>query len=257
MPWIPLPCTHLGLMVTYVYRCTVVDKVVSKATGKVYARKRIRRKTMFGHDAQAQKIYENELHNLKMADNNDHLIRVRGTYTDKKYLVMLLEPVADGNLKQFMDSTRGLSSERRTQLRTYFGCLAHTIAFLHTSEVLHKDIKPENILLKYWHLILTDFGTAFDWSKTGQSMTRSNASDVRTPRYQSPEVANAGEFHRSSDIWSLEIVFLEMGTILRGHNLADMNEYPRYTPHCSSRQSRASSEMVRNLAKNRRWLYHR
>jgi serine/threonine protein kinase len=199
--------------------------VVSKATGKVYARKRIRRKTMFGHDTHAQKIYENELHALKTIGDNDHLIKVRGTYTDKKYLVMLLEPVADGNLKQFMESARGLSYERQTQFRTYFGCLAHTIAFLHNLEVLHKDVKPENILLKDWRLILTDFGTAFDWSKTGQSMTRSNASDGRTPRYQSPEVANSNEFHRASDIWSLGVVFLEMVTIHRGQTLADMNEF--------------------------------
>jgi serine/threonine protein kinase/ankyrin repeat protein len=202
-----------------------VDKVVSKATGKVYARKRIRRKATFGHDSQAQKIYENELHALKTIGDNDHLIKVRGTYTDKKYLVMLLEPVADGNLKQFMNSATEFSPERQRQFRSYFGCLAQTIAFLHTLEVLHKDIKPENVLLKDWHLILTDFGTAFDWSKTGQSMTRSNAADVRTPRYQSPEVFSAGEFHRASDIWSLGVVFLEMVTILRGKSLVDMNDF--------------------------------
>ena len=180
---------------------------------------------MFGHDSNAQRIYENELNTLKTIGDNDHLIIVRGTYTDKRYLVMLLEPVADGNLKQFMDSARGLSSERQTQFRTFFGCLAHTIFSLHNMEILHKDIKPENILLKDWHLVLTDFGTAFDWSKSGQSMTRSNASDARTPRYQSPEVANAGEFHRASDIWSLGVVFLEMVTILRGQTLADLNNF--------------------------------
>ena len=203
-----------------------MDKVTSKATGKVYARKRIHRKKMFGYDTKAQKVYENELKTLKKVGDHEHLIKVRGTYTDRKYMVMLLQPVADENLKQYMSREPLLSIEEQARFRTYFGCLAHTIRFLHdpSIEVLHKDIKPENVLLKSGHLILTDFGTAFDWSKTGQSMTQSNAKDVRTPRYQSPEAA-LGEFHRSSDIWSLGVVFFEMVTFLRGKTLAEMDAF--------------------------------
>jgi len=174
----------------------------------------------------SQKVYENELKTLKKVADHDHLIKVRGTYTDKKYMVMLLQPVADENLKQYMSREPSLSVKERARFRTYFGCLAHTIRFLHdpNMEVLHKDIKPENVLLKDGRLILTDFGTAFDWSKTGQSMTQSNANDFRTPRYQSPEAA-VGEFHRSSDIWSLGVVFLEMVTFLRGKTLAEMDRF--------------------------------
>ena len=143
---------------------SVVDEVVSKATGKVYARKRINRVKTFGHDTQAQKVYENEIKVLSKVAEDDHLIRVRRTYTDKKYLVMLLEPVADRNLKQYMNGGPLTSVKGQQKFRTYFGCLAHTIRFLRDSstETLHKDIKPENILLKDGHLILTDFSTAFN-----------------------------------------------------------------------------------------------
>jgi serine/threonine protein kinase/ankyrin repeat protein len=182
---------------------------------------------MFGLDKKAAKIYENEIEALKKVADHHHLIKVKGTYTDRKFFVMLLEPVADENLKEYMNRGGPRNTAEQTQFRTYFGCLADTIRFLHAENIgmLHKDIKPENILIKNGHLILTDFGTAFDWSKTGQSMTRSNAEDVRTPRYQSPEVAHAGEFHRSSDIWSLGVVFLEMITILRGKTLKQMDEF--------------------------------
>ena len=203
-----------------------MDRVTSKATGRVYARKRISRK-IFGHDRNAQKVYQNEIKVLSKIENQAHLIRVVGSYTDSKYFAMILEPVADKSLKDFLDKgdTQTLDEDSQRQLQTYFGCLAHTIGYLHGIEMLHKDVKPENVLLKNGRLILTDFGTAFDWSKTGQSMTSSNANDGRTPRYQSPEVAIAGEFHRSSDIWSLGVVFLEITTVLRGKSLREMNSY--------------------------------
>lgn len=182
-----------------------MDEVVSKATGKVYARKRINRMKAFGHDSQAQRVYENEIKVLSKVTEDDHLIKVRGTYTDKKYLVMLLEPVADRNLKQYMGRGRLTSTIEQQKFRTYFGCLAHTIRFLHDAsiETLPKDIKPENILLKDGRLILTDFGTAFDWSKTGQSMTRSNAGDHRTPRTKARKLLTRVSFtvHRTFGHW--------------------------------------------------------
>ena len=173
------------------------------------------------------KGFENEIKTLSKVSDHDHLIKVKGTYTDRKWLAMLLDPVADGNLKEYMSDTCLTSTQDQALFRTYFGCLADTIKYLHDTYVgiIHKDIKPENVLLKRGHLILTDFGTAYDWSASGQSMTRSNAEDVRTPRYMSPEVAHGGRFHRSSDIWSLGVVLLEMVTILRGKRLIEMDEF--------------------------------
>ena len=56
-------------------------------------------------------------------------------------------------------------------------------------------------------------------------MTRSNTGDFRIPRYQSPEVATANEFHRLLDIWSLGVVFLEMVTVLRGKRIAELDSF--------------------------------
>ena len=204
-----------------------VDKVISKTSGKIFARKRIAKSKVFGGDKGAQKVFENEIRTLSKVSQHDHLIKVMGTYSDKKYIAMLLDPVANGNLKQFMTEHTAITAEMRQWFKGYFGCLAHTLQFLHEPpiKIIHKDIKPENVLLKDGHLILTDFGTAFDWSKTGQSMTRSNHLDNRTPRYQSPEVYRSGEFHRSSDIWSLGVLFLEMTTFIRGKTIDEMDRY--------------------------------
>jgi serine/threonine protein kinase len=205
-----------------------VDKVTSLSSGKVYARKRINKKWSWGDDKSAQTTYDRELKALSAVNRrHEHLIRICGTYSDKKYFALLLLPVAETDLKKYMDGGGPQIPEERNRFRSFFGCLLSTVSFLHDVQLLHKDIKPENILLKNGEPVLTDFGTAFDWSQSGQSMTRSNRKDVVTPRYQSPEVASCGEFHRSSDIWSLGVVFLDMVTILLGQSRSQMDEYLR------------------------------
>ncbi|EXJ66366.1 serine/threonine protein kinase [Cladophialophora psammophila CBS 110553] len=202
---------------------TVVDEVISKTTGRVYARKRITRRKL---PREAQKAFESELRALTKVKNHEHLIQVCGMYTDKKYFALLLEPVADRTLKQYLSSGHPKTQTERSILCTYFGCMAKVMDFLHESEmILHKDIKLENFLLKNGRLILTDFGTAFDFSETGHSMTMANRDDARTHRYSSPEVANEGRFHRASDIWSLGVVYLEMTTVLHGKKLAEFDLY--------------------------------
>ncbi|KIX01098.1 uncharacterized protein Z518_10164 [Rhinocladiella mackenziei CBS 650.93] len=201
---------------------TVVDKVTSKMTGKVYARKRIARKR-FPRDAQRR--FEKELRALTKMQNHEHLICIRGTYTDRKFFVLLLEPVADCSLKAFLLLSDTKSVRFRATICSYFGCMAKVMFMLHDKEkILHKDIKLDNFLVKDEKLILTDFGTSYDFSESNQSMTEANRQDARTVRYASPEVLE-GSFHRASDIWSLGIVYLELMTVLYNKTLEEFETY--------------------------------
>jgi len=69
-----------------------VDKVESRLTGKVYARKRIRRHKEMKKGKQAFKQFENELSALKRL-SHEHLVKVHGSYTDDKYVALLMGPV--------------------------------------------------------------------------------------------------------------------------------------------------------------------
>jgi serine/threonine protein kinase/ankyrin repeat protein len=208
---------------------TRVDKVRSRQIpDKTYARKRLSKKAYFKGDKSIMKAYQKELEALKGL-RHDHLVTVEGSYTDKKWLALLLNPVADLNLKQYLQRDGGIPMNEVEHFKTYFGCLAHTLWYLRDQKIQHKDIKPENVLLKQspegYRLFLTDFGTAWNWAASGQSVSLPSHDDRKTPSYQSPEVANGTECHFSSDIWSLGVVYLEMTTVLRGRAFKDMGVF--------------------------------
>ena len=53
-----------------------------------------------------------------------------------------MSPVADGNLEEFL-GREYISPENRSFLRTFYGCLANALRYLHENRVRHKDIKPQ------------------------------------------------------------------------------------------------------------------
>jgi serine/threonine protein kinase len=160
-------------------------------TGKIYARKRIKRHREMRKEKEAFKRFETELAALKRL-NHEHLVRVHGSYTDDKYVALLMSPVADYNLKVYLQ--RPVQKTEMPTFRRWYGCLANAIAYLKDMEIRHKDIKPENILVKGKTIFLTDFGTAWDWSdsKFADSITKGTL-EAYTPRYASPEVVSEHE----------------------------------------------------------------
>lgn len=189
-----------------------VDRVSSTITYKEYARKRIPRGKTFKKNLTVTIDFERELSHLKKLSHN-HIVELIGSYTDPKFVGILMSPVADFNLKDFL-SRGNLSSGERSFLRTFFGCLASALRYLHEQMVRHKDIKPQNVLVKGHQVFLTDFGISLDWSELGQSTT--TGITVKTPRYCAPEVASYLPRNSLADLWSLGCVFLEMWTILKG-----------------------------------------
>ena len=88
--------------------------------------------------------------------------------------------------------------------------LTSAIAHAHQNQIIHRDIKPQNILMdRKDHVKITDFGIAMALSAT--SFTQTN-SVLGTVHYLSPEQARGGTATKKSDIYALGIVLFELLT---------------------------------------------
>ena len=114
-------------------------------------------------------------------------------------------------------------------MRECFGCLANSVAFLHSKKVAikHKDIKPSNILMFRGTPIITDFGISNSFKDKDHST--SSGFTVQTTLYAAPEVIWNRKRNTSQDVFALGLVFLDMYWSLLGkfHKRSDFDGIQR------------------------------
>lgn len=83
--------------------------------------------------------------------------------------------------------------------------MAHTLKYIHNIGLVHRDVKPANILMTQTGPRLFDFGLA----KTTEDVLKTN--NFGTKAYKTPEVVyRMDSYDKSVDVWALGLVFAEL-----------------------------------------------
>ncbi|MHA6251343.1 Stk1 family PASTA domain-containing Ser/Thr kinase [Oceanobacillus sp. CAU 1775] len=122
-------------------------------------------------------------------------------------LYMVMEYVDGLTLKEYIQRYGPIEVEEAIDIMKQ---IVSAIAHAHDNDFVHRDIKPQNILINnFGQAKVTDFGIAIALSATSLTQTNSILGSVH---YLSPEQARGGMATKKSDIYSIGIVFFELLT---------------------------------------------
>ncbi|KAM8899608.1 serine/threonine-protein kinase 36 isoform 2-T2 [Spinachia spinachia] len=120
--------------------------------------------------------------------------------------VVVVTEYAEGHLFQILEDDEKLPE---SQVREIACQLVSALYYLHSHRILHRDMKPQNILLgKSGVVKLCDFGFARAMSVSTMVLT----SIKGTPLYMSPELVEEKPYDHTADLWSLGCILYELHT---------------------------------------------
>lgn len=139
--------------------------------------------------------------------SHPNIVTIYDVGEEDQILYMVMEYVDGMTLKEFIQRYGPIDVQEAIEIMKQ---ITAAISHAHDNGIVHRDIKPQNILIDtYSHIKVTDFGIAVALSATSLTQTNSILGSVH---YLSPEQARGGMATKKSDIYSLGIVFFEMLT---------------------------------------------
>jgi tRNA A-37 threonylcarbamoyl transferase component Bud32 len=180
---------------------SLVKKAVNKVTKKEYAVKCLL-KNLKGQNVPRSSL-ENEIEILKSL-THPNIVQYYQTFEDHSSIYLITELVKGSDL---FDITAVLGTLRPCTVLALMTPLLNTVSYLHSLNIIHHDIKPENIIVDYVHntLKLIDFGSAKFSTKSCEGAVGG------TLNYMAPEVLLNMRGARTIcdkavDVWSIGVL---------------------------------------------------
>ena len=196
----------------------------NKKTDEIVAVKKIK-KEVLDNKNQVIHIKNEQLFMSKV--KSPWIVELKASFQDYDYLYLVMEFLQGGDLMNILIKKNVLNEE---EARFYVAEIVLAIESIHKLDCIHRDIKPDNVLIdKSGHIKLTDFGLSKISDKifqnnfqknlnlnnnnikdNGKPSHNKNYSCVGTAYYVAPEVLNKKGYGPEVDWWSLGVIFFEM-----------------------------------------------
>ncbi|XP_065028821.1 cell division control protein 2 homolog A-like isoform X2 [Musa acuminata AAA Group] len=181
----------------------VVYKARDRLTNETIALKKIR---LEQEDEGVPSTAIREISLLKEMQHSN-IVRLQDVVHSEKRIYLVFEYL-DLDLKKHMDSCPELAKDPRL-IKTYLFQILRGIAYCHSHRVLHRDLKPQNLLIdrRTNALKLADFGLARAFGIPVRTFTH----EVVTLWYRAPEILlGSRNYSTPVDVWSVGCIFAEM-----------------------------------------------
>lgn len=151
-----------------------------------------------------KRIINDEIEIMKLIKHNSHpnIVECYEVVETTEYIYIIMEYCDSGNLKNIMEKPL-----KEIYVQFYFSQITNGLKYLDKLNIIHRDIKPQNILLTNKRRILkiADFGFA----------KRTNAPSLHdticgSPLYMAPEIKENCCYNKQTDLWSIGITLYEM-----------------------------------------------
>ena len=194
-----------------------------KSTGNIYAIKKIKKKVL---EEKNQIIHTRNEQLLMSKIKSPWIVELKASFQEDDYLFLVMEYLPGGDLMNLLIKKDILSEE---EARFYIAEIILAVDSIHKFDCIHRDIKPDNILIgKDGHIKLSDFGLSkvsdklYDdyyynnknidetFNENIKTHNKKNYSCVGTAYYVAPEVLNKKGYNKDIDWWSVGVIFYEM-----------------------------------------------
>eukprot|EP00759_Apiculatamorpha_spiralis_P000874 PhF_6_TR10366/c0_g2_i1/m.16093/K13303/SGK2; serum/glucocorticoid-regulated kinase 2 len=169
-----------------------VYKARDKATGELWAIK-----VVDLQESSATAIL-NETAVLQVM-RHPYIVRLREALQGDDKVFLVMPYLTGGDLSDHVQASGGLTFQR---VQFYAAEVLLAVEHLHANTIMHRDLKPQNVMIHKGHAILTDMGIA----KVGKNSN----TFCGTPYYVAPEIVAHSTYDDSVDWWSFGVMLYEM-----------------------------------------------